>query len=52
MLCQSRFGVRILNRQTFETDRKLDILVTALVYIMIEGGVIKAFIVTPCFNKR
>jgi hypothetical protein len=51
-LCQSRFGVRIPNRQTFEIDRKLDILVIALVYIMIEGGVIKAFIVAPCFIKR
>jgi hypothetical protein len=35
-----------------EIDRKLDILVTALVYIMIEGGVIKAFIVAPCFINR
>jgi hypothetical protein len=24
-LCQSRFGVRIPNRQTFEIDRKLDV---------------------------
>jgi hypothetical protein len=35
-LCQSRIGVRIPNRQTFEIDHKLDILVIALVYIMIE----------------
>jgi hypothetical protein len=49
-LCQTTFGVRIPNRQTFEIDRKLDILVTALVYIMI-GGVIKAFIVALCFIK-
>jgi hypothetical protein len=52
LVCQSRFGVRIPNRQTFEIDRKLDILFTAPVYIMIEGGVIKAFIVAPCFIKR
>jgi hypothetical protein len=51
-LCQSRFGFRIPNTQSFEIDRKLDILVTALVYMMIEGGVIKAFIVAPCFIKR
>jgi hypothetical protein len=48
ILCQSRFGVRIPNRQTFETDHKLDILVAALLYIMV-GGVIKAFIVAPFF---
>jgi hypothetical protein len=52
VVSQSRFRVRIPNRQTFEIDRKLDILVTALVYMMIEGGVIKAFIVAPCFIKR
>jgi hypothetical protein len=43
---------RFPKKQTFEIERKLDILVIALVYMMIEGGVIKAFIVAPCFIKR
>jgi hypothetical protein len=51
-MCQSRFGVQIPNRQTFEIDRKLDILVIGLVYMMIEGGVNTAFIVAPHFIRR
>jgi hypothetical protein len=41
-----------LEQETFEIDRKLEILVTDMLYTMIEGGVIKAFIVAPCFIKR
>jgi hypothetical protein len=35
-ICQSRFSVRIPNRQTFGTDCELDIFITALVCAMIE----------------
>jgi hypothetical protein len=48
LLCQSRFGVRIPNWQTFEIDRKLDIW-QLIWFINEEGGVIRTGFDAPYF---
>jgi hypothetical protein len=48
LVCQSRFGVRIPNRQTFEIDHKLDVW-QLVWFINEEGGVIMMGFDAPYF---